>query len=204
MLLRPVFIQAVILTLVICCSLSPRASAQATDSLVLQRTTTEAHSPRRALIRGAIIPGGGQIYNRQYLKLPFVYGALGGITYFASYNWRQHKLYTRAFQYKGWQEAVDAGSAETNPYPQFQDDYQQLVNNLGQGNDIPSSRIKPLRDNFRRNRDLSLFGIGLVYGLTLIDAFVSAHLLDFDVDEDLTMHVMPHPSGATLAAKWSF
>ncbi len=47
------------------------------------------------------------------------------------------------------------------------------------------------RDAFRRNRDLSILGIGIVWSLQVLDAYVSAHLLDFDVGEDLTFHVAP-------------
>ena len=155
------------------------------------------HAPQGALWRALAVPGWGQIYNRQYLKLPLVYAGIGGVAALAIRNGQQHRLYTRAFQWKEWDEQLSEG--ETHPFPQFEDEYQQVIQDRG-GQDVNSSQIEPFRDNFKRNRDLSLFGIGLVYGLSVVDALVSAHLLDFDVGEDLTVHLLPHPEGvhATL------
>ena len=67
-------------------------------------------------------------------------------------------------------------------------------------------QFKAQRDNLRRNRDLLYFGIVFWYGLTVLDAFVSAHLLDFDVGEDLTVTFFPHPtaSGLTATLRWGF
>ena len=167
-----------------------------------QSRLPENHSPDGALYRSLAVPGWGQIYNRQYWKLPIVYAALGGITGVSINASRQHRLYTRAYQYKAWTPA----DGEAHPFPQFEDEYLQVLQNEC-GNvdcDPSSSSLKQLRDNFRRNRDLSRFGIGLVYGLSVIDAFVSAHLLDFDVSEDLTLQVFPHPGGATAQLRIGF
>lgn len=157
------------------------------------------HSPRRALLRGLTLPGGGQIHNRQFWKLPFVYAGLGTMTWFSIQANRNHKLYTRAFQYKEWLDEVDSGNIEVHPFPEFEEQYNEVLTIEGCTGDCvaTASRLEQIRDNFRRNRDLSRFGIGLVYGLSIIDAFVSAHLLDFDVSEDLTVQILPHPNGAT-------
>jgi adenylate kinase family enzyme len=47
------------------------------------------------------------------------------------------------------------------------------------------------RDYYRRYRDLSLFGLIGVYLLNIIDAMVDAYFTDFDVSDDLTMHIEP-------------
>lgn len=160
------------------------------------------HSPKGALRRAMMVPGWGQAYNRQYWKIPIVYAGIGGVAALAVGFGKKHQLYTRAFQYKAWQEQVDAGQEESNPFPQYQDEYLEVIAERGStGADVHSSSIKPFRDNFRRNRDLSLFGIGLVYGLSVLDAFVNAHLLDFDVDEDLTVQLYPHPHGVTASVR---
>lgn len=210
---RPFPVSLIFVVLLVCLSITD-AHAQSADSTEAVETAINEpidtspvkksrlpanHSPRRALLRGLTIPGGGQIHNRQFWKLPFVYAGLGTMTWFSIKANRNHKLYTRAFQYKDWQDLIDAGSVDVHPFPEFEDQYNEvLVIEMCTGDcEAPASRLKQIRDNFRRNRDLSRFGIGLVYGLSIIDAFVSAHLLDFDVSEDLTVQLLPHPNGAT-------
>ncbi len=157
------------------------------------------HSPEGALYRSLAVPGWGQVYNRQYWKLPFVYAALGSITWVSIQASQNHKLYTRAYQYIAWEQAGE-------PRPELENSYLKVLQiQCGDQECTPQpGSLKQLRDNFRRNRDLSRFGIGLVYGLTVIDAFVSAHLIDFDVSEDLTLRVYPHPNGATAQLRIGF
>ena len=66
--------------------------------------------------------------------------------------------------------------------------------------------IRSQRDNLRRNRDLLYFGLVFWYGLSVLDAVVSAHLMDFDVGEDLTVALYPEPvtSGLTATVRWGF
>ncbi len=154
-------------------------------------------TPRGALWRAAALPGWGQIYNKQYIKLPFVYAALGGLVYTAITNHQDYILYREAFQYKAYQELVDAGSLEVNPKSSFQSSYMEVEAQFGS---ISSRPLEAQRNNFRRSRDLSFVGVGLVYSLAMLDAYVSAHLLDFDVGENLSIHVLPTPGGMNLRA----
>ncbi|MDX1429670.1 MAG: DUF5683 domain-containing protein [Rhodothermales bacterium] len=157
-----------------------------------QDIVESGHSPKGALWRAAVLPGWGQVYNRQYLKLPFLYAAIGGLTYLVIDVNDEYLLYRRAFLYKSFQELVDSGQLESNPNEGLKSYYDNLANQFGE---IPSAPIRERRDNLRRNRDLSVVGIGLVYGLSILDAFISAHLLDFDVGEDLSLSLFPGPLG---------
>lgn len=168
--------------------------AQSIDTL-----RVESHSPKAALWRAAAFPGWGQVYNRQYLKLPFLYGALGSLVVNAIRLTDDYKLYRRAFQYKAFQEQVDSGKIEDNPRADFKSSYDLLVAEFGP---ISSRPLEAQRDNLRRNRDLSLVGLGLIYGISILDAFVSAHLLDFDVGENLAVHVVPAPGGMSISARF--
>lgn len=149
-------------------------------------------TPRAALHRALMVPGWGQIYNRQYVKLPFVYGALGAVATLAVLNHQDYTLYRDAYQYKAWQELVDSGQQAENPKADLLPAYNEIVSEFGA---VSSRPLETQRNNFRRSRDLSLIGIGLVYGLAVLDAYVSAHLIDFDDGADLSLRVTPVPSG---------
>lgn len=143
-------------------------------------------SPRGALLRASLVPGWGQIYNREYLKLPLLYGAMGALAVAAVQSNKDYVLYRNAFQYKAFEERTTEG--EVNPAAEFQSDYETLAEEFGP---IESGPLESPRDNFRRNRDLSIIGIAAVWGLGVLDAYVSAHLSSFDVGEDLTLQVSP-------------
>ena len=161
-------------------------------------------SPRGALWRAAAVPGWGQLYNRQYLKMPFVYAGLGGIVALALRMNGRYLLFRHAYQHKADDEGLYA-EGETPPPDAYATDYAQVLVLLNAvGSDVPASTLEQYRDNYRRNRDLSYIGIGLVYSLTVIDAFVAAHLLDFDVGEDLTVSVRPGPEGVAAALRLGF
>ena len=179
-----------------------QASAQSADQNSVEKKSESSdffadHTPKGALIRAAVLPGWGQIYNKHYIKLPFVYAAIGGLVYTAVTNHQDYILYREAFQYKAHQELMDAGSISTNPKIGFKSSYEEVEAQFGT---ISSRPLETQRNNFRRSRDLSFFGVGLVYGLAMLDAYVSAHLLDFDVGENLSIHVLPSPGGMSLKA----
>jgi len=156
------------------------------------------HSPKGALRRGAMLPGWGQIYNRQYIKLPFVYGAIGGLLYSAFTSHDDYILYREAFQYKAFQEQVDSGQISENPKIGFLSSYEAIATEFGT---VSSRPLENRRNNLRRSRDLSLIGVGLVYSLAMLDAYVSAHLLDFDVGDNLSFQAIPQPGGFRLSAR---
>lgn len=159
------------------------------------------HSPRGALWRAAAIPGWGQMYNRQFIKLPFLYGAIGGLAFLATNLNEDYLRYRRAYLYKSFQELVDSGLLAENPNESLRPYYDDLAARFGA---IASDPIRSQRDKLRRNRDLSFVGIGLVYGLSILDAYISAHLLDFDVGEDLTVFVRPAPEGLSARVALHF
>ncbi len=178
--------------------LSSDIQAQLVRGDSLSVVEASSHSPQGALRRSALLPGWGQIYNRQYIKLPFIYGALGGLIYAAKTSHDDYVLYREAFQYKSWQEQVESGQAESNPKTSFKDSYEVISAKFGA---VSSRPLESQRNNFRRSRDLSLIGIGLVYGLAMLDAYVSAHLLDFDVGENLSFRADPQAGGFRLSAR---
>jgi hypothetical protein len=129
------------------------------------------HSAKRAL-RWAIIPGGGQIYNRRYWKLPIVYAGVGGFAY-----WYISSRSARNCYQKAYSDAVD-----TDP----------TTNYICPRDPLASSRVLLLqRDYYRSQSEFALLGGLLFYGLTMADAFVDAHLKSFDMSDDLSLKIRP-------------
>lgn len=180
------------------CALAPaRTHAQpvvAADTVfAASEAPARLPSPRGALLRGAVLPGWGQVYNGQLYKLPVVYGALGGLVVLAARYHADYRLYGCAFRWRVYQDEPE------HPYPACEDEYAQVRD--AQGGDVSAFVLREVRQKKRRGRDLSVIGVGVVYGLTLLDAYVSAHLLDFDVGEDLTLRLAPAPTGFTATLR---
>ena len=144
-------------------------------------------NPQRALWLALVIPGGGQIYNRKYWKLPLVYGGFIGCIYAMSWNSMMYKDYQQAYL-----DIMD-DDPNTASYNKF----------LHLGRSIDNSNIdrykqifKSRKDKYRRWRDLSFFAMIGIYALSVIDAYVDAELSEFDISKDLTMRVQPSVMGA--------
>lgn len=130
------------------------------------------HSPRKAALYSAILPGLGQAYNREYWKMPLVYAAIGTCTYFFVFNLDKYHLYRDAYRLK-----VD-GNPDTNISDPF------LAARSEQ-------YLKAYRDYYRQNIDYSVLFFVLAYGLNIADATVFAHLRNWDMSDELSMRVSP-------------
>ncbi|RED43042.1 hypothetical protein DFQ10_107231 [Winogradskyella eximia] len=123
--------------------------------------------PSKAAFYSAVLPGLGQAYNKKYWKIPIVWGAIGAGVYFYVRNDKQYDRYRDAYKSRL------AG---------FQDDEFYGV--------ISDDGLIRAQQQFNRNKEMSLLiTIGL-YALNVIDANVDAHLLQFNVDENLSLS--PH------------
>lgn len=133
----------------------PQSEQIKSDSVQTDTTRFEMKkSPWGAVLRSAVIPGFGQFYNESYWKIPVVWGALG---YFG-YLW------------------VD----QNDKYKFYRDLYSQSITTTDpDGN----SNYYRLREGYKDQRDLVAVFIGLTYFLNLVDAYVDAHLFDFDISE---------------------
>lgn len=161
---------------------------------VLGQTASEVarveHDPEVALRRALLLPGGGQFYNRQPVKAGLFYAGAGGIAALFVHNNRQYRHFQRVFRY----------AERPDEYPQYADEsapYASLIASGGQ------NRLRTARENARRNRDLSAIGGGVWYALSVLDAYVSAHLIDFDTDESLSLRLAPTPDGLALRVSLS-
>lgn len=149
--------------------------AGAIDAVASYKTNkqTNAKSPQRATIYSALLPGLGQAYNGDYWKIPIIYGGLGFCVYWVDQCDSQYKRYRTAFNKK---YAYDQGTS---------DDLDEF------GGRYSLETLKNARDLARRNRDLTLLATGLVYILNVVDANVFAHLSNFNVDDNISLHCAP-------------
>jgi hypothetical protein len=142
------------------------------DSAVL------AHSPRKAAIRSAILPGLGQIYNKKYWKLPIVYGALGVCGGIFVYNLTNYRDTRFAYRVKYNMRVNGTDSAL----------FSQIKPNL---QPLSEESLRFYRNQFRRDIDYSVIFFILAWGLNVVDAAVDAHLKSFDVSPDLSLRIKP-------------
>jgi hypothetical protein len=130
--------------------------------------TVHKHSPRAAVILSMAIPGLGQVYNHKYWKVPIIYGAGGAFAYFAGFNQLKYKKFRRAL--------VDTPVGS-----------QALID----GQYYPQEVLANGENYYRRYRDISVFGVGLIYFLNIIDAMVDAQFYYFDVSDNLALRIRP-------------
>ena len=167
----------------------------ATKELKLTKDwSTWMPDPKRALWLALVIPGGGQIYNRKYWKLPLVYGGFMGCIYAMSWNNSMYMDYSQAYL------DLSDDNPDTQSYNQFLHLGKQITPaDVDRYKDI----FKKRKDKYRRWRDLSFFCLIGVYALSVIDAYVDAELSVFDISKDLSLKVEPtiinnHSSGNML------
>ena len=135
------------------------------------------HSPAKAAMMSAVLPGLGQAYNRKYWKIPIVYLALGisieRFVYFQNY----YNKYRRAYI------TFNDGDPYTNfhdtIFPEFFTDTQI------------SHHINRSKDRFRTWRDYAVVAVVLSYMMNIIDANVDAHLMDFSLDDNISLKISP-------------
>ena len=136
--------------------------------------------PSKAAIMSAIIPGAGQIHNRQYYKLPLVYGGIGAMIYFIDFNKTNYELYRDAY--------YDRVNGIPNDY--FPDT-------------VPDQALRNVRDQYRKNMEWSYIGLGAMYLLNITDAFVSAHLSSFNIDDDLSIDITPNGGHLSIGGSYA-
>jgi len=139
------------------------------------------HSPLKASIMSAVLPGLGQVYNKKYWKIPVIYAAMATTVYLSIDLNSKFQNYKRAYIYR-----TDNDPATTDPY--------LLVYN--------DQTMVQLVDYYKRNRDLMYILTGLVYALNIIDASVDAHLFYFDVSDDLSLNIQPSLHQINYSQKW--
>ncbi|CAM3707614.1 DUF5683 domain-containing protein [Flavobacterium chungbukense] len=149
------------------------------DTVLVVKDTTaykeiDPLTPAKAAFYSAILPGLGQAYNKKYWKIPLVYGAIGTSLYFYIDNNKKYHDYRDAYKRR---------------LEGYNDDNYQFLD---------ESRLIAGQKFYQRNRDLSaLFVVGF-YVLNIIDANVDAALIQFNVNERLSLRPEIYPADVTF------
>ena len=146
-----------------------------------QRLSTFIPNPNKATWSAIVFPGGGQIYNHKYWKLPIVYGGFLGCAYALNWNNQMYSDYSQAYL-----DIMDDDPG-TASYEEFLPPRYDIEANK----DYLKRVFKSRKDTYRRQRDLSIFCFIGVYLISVIDAYVDAELSNFDITEDLSVQVRP-------------
>lgn len=160
---------------------SSRVSRKRRGMEVSDRIRNFKPEPYKATWLAVVLPGAGQIYNRKYWKLPIVYGGFMGCLYAYNWNNQMYSDYRQAFL-----DIMDA-DPNTKSYETFFPsgyDYQRNEQYL-------KDLFKKRKDRYRRWRDLSIFACVGVYLVSIVDAYVDAHLSSFDISEDINLSIHP-------------
>jgi len=156
--------------------ISTSVFAQQNDTLMGKKP----HSPKKATIMSAILPGSGQVYNHKWWKVPIIYGGFAALGYAINFNNREYNLYRDAYLLR-----IDNDPSTVDQFNGIYTDANLLY----------------LQDYYHRNRDLSIIGAVILYTLNIVDADVDAHLFNFDVSPNLSLNIQPKPLSLGFATQ---
>ncbi len=137
-------------------------------------------NPYRAGIYSLILPSAGQFYNRRYWKMPIVWGGFAALVVSVDYN-------------KGFRDRFE--TAYGLSVVGLEHEFTGLIRD--------SETLRRYRNSHDKNLQLSYVGFFGLYALTALDAYVDAHLKNFDIDDNLSLSIRPvfngvHQSGVGL------
>jgi len=147
------------------------------DSLFQVETTFDPLRPAKAAFYSAILPGLGQAYNKKYWKIPIIYAALGTGVYFYINNNNEYNRYRDAYKSR-------LAGFETDEF------YYSATGERLDEPRVSTDRLETAQQFYKKNKEISLLVILGMYALNIIEANVDAHLLQYNVDENLTL--APH------------
>lgn len=136
-------------------------------------------SPAKAAFYSAILPGLGQAYNKKYWKIPIVYGAIGAGVYFIKDNNKKHNQYRDEYK----KRLANGGAIDTSD---------PTYGKLSTESVIRGQKF------YQKNRDLSVLITAGLYILNIVEANVDAHLLQFNVNDDLSLKPDLHTNPYTF------
>jgi len=183
-----IFLQNLLVILILLLGLNLKGQPiNVSDTIIkidVPENAEEIHSPKKAAIYSAILPGLGQAYNKKYWKIPIVYAGFATLGYFISWNNKNYKVLKLAYS-----DLTD-DNPDTDSYNDLDAAKYYDLDNESERNQFENGLNKQ-KDYYRRNRDLLIISTVGFYALNIIDASVDAHLFDFDISEDISFNWQP-------------
>lgn len=144
-------------------------------TVVMRRSGPDStHSPHKAVMRSLMIPGWGQLYNREWYYVPLIYGGLASFSYYMIYNLNDYHKYLAEAKFR------DAGKIHTNP----KDDFANVSGGSQQFYDVAAGA--------QRNFQICILGIVGVWGINCIEAYIGAKFIhSYTIDNNLSFKVTP-------------
>jgi hypothetical protein len=121
-------------------------------------------NPKKSALLSLILPGAGQIYNGRWWKTPFVYAAIGGSIAYLQMNQSRYNRFKTALELE----------LAKKPH-----EFTGKINS--------AEALRNLRNKYDKNTQTSYIGVVVVYGIVAVEAFVDAHLQNFDISDDLSI-----------------
>lgn len=176
-------VRKVVLPVVVRDTLRPYDTSLRLDTtLVATKTGVRKIIPKKATIFALMAPGGGQIYLRDYWKLPIVYGAFGAAIYTIRWNSLRYNDFLQPYLSSvDPVTGVSTGKSEFDVYIRGKDETRTLS----------LDQVKRGKTFYRRYREYGYVILAAVYALSAVEANVAAHLKTFDMSEDLTLRFEP-------------
>ena len=133
----------------------------------MQRLINDPLTPSKAAFYSAVVPGLGQVYLGKAWKVPLVYAAMGTSFYYYNLQNKQMNEYRTAYKQR----------------------LNGIFNDRFLEKDIPISTEQLLigMDFHKNYRDMAILFLAAAYMLNILEANVSAHLLQFNVNDDLSV-----------------
>ncbi|WP_321299885.1 DUF5683 domain-containing protein [Marinifilum fragile] len=198
--LRPLLITVAVLLFIILAGNTQTQAQKFTADTVQVESSVKIHSPHKATMYSVMLPGLGQAYNKKYWKIPILYAGIGATIYAINWNTKNFKKYKNGFQdfslYVDWKNLPEAEKAVTDEptgksYEELYTKGFDFENSQASFDKWFKTQLQNKKDSFKHDRDLSYIILAGVYVLNIIDAAVDAHLMNFNVNEELTLRVEP-------------
>ncbi len=154
-----------------------------TDTIIIdgtqapQNKALRQHSPKKATIMSACLPGLGQVYNGKWWKVPIVYAGLGGFGYMAYDNYTNYRLYLLAYRLETGN--LNEGEVASEAARLLSERYSE-------------NQLQAYKESYQHNFELySLISVAW-YALNIVDALVDGHLYSYDISDDLSLYIDPN------------
>ena len=146
------------------------------DSVVPSKSNSKRFTPGKVALMSTIVPGSGQIYNGQWYKAGVLYAGMAFVIYFINFNEHYYADFKQAYRFR----------TDNNPYTI---DKYDTTSHSGQPFISDPLTLQDYREYYHHNRDLLYILSAVIFTANIIDAYVYAHLKEFDISDKLTLEL---------------